>query len=81
MYKILAKTLFLGKEVVYMPSCHSTNDIALQQIKKPDTREGLIVITDDQTQGRGQRGNQWKSEPNSNLTFSVILKPTFLNAL
>ena len=80
MYKILAKTLFLGKEIVYMPSCHSTNDMALQQINKPDTKEGLIFITDDQTQGRGQRGNQWSSEAGKNLTFSIVLKPSFLNA-
>ncbi|KYG78824.1 biotin--[acetyl-CoA-carboxylase] ligase [Roseivirga echinicomitans] len=80
MYKILAKTLFLGKEVIYMPSCHSTNDIALQMLKKPDNREGLIVITDHQTQGRGQRGNNWKSDSGSNLTLSIILKPSFLLA-
>ena len=80
LYKILAKTLFLGKELVYMPSCHSTNDMALQRINKPDTREGVIFITDNQTQGKGQRGNQWKSETNSNLTFSIVVKPSFLNA-
>lgn len=80
MYKILAKTLFLGKELIYMPSCHSTNDIALQILKKPDTREGVVIITDDQTAGRGQRGNGWVSAPQSNLTLSVVLKPTFLQA-
>jgi len=80
LYKILAKTLFLGKEVIYMPSCHSTNDIALQMLKKPDTREGVVVITDHQTQGRGQRGNNWKSDSGSNLTLSIILKPSFLQA-
>ncbi len=80
MYKILAKTLFLGKEVIYMPSCHSTNDIALQMLKKPDTREGLVLITDHQTNGRGQRGNNWESDSGSNLTLSIILKPNFLQA-
>ena len=78
MYKILANTLFLGKEIIYMPSCHSTNDIAMQLIKEADTREGTVVITDDQTHGRGQRGNQWISEPGSNLIMSLILKPKFL---
>lgn len=80
LYKILAKTLFLGKEVIYMPSCHSTNDIALQMLKKPDTREGMVVITDHQTAGRGQRGNDWVSDPKANLILSVILKPNFLQA-
>src|SRR5690606_28910585 len=33
----------------------------------------------NQTQGRGQRDNSWLSEPNSNITFSFVLYPTFLN--
>ncbi|HET9054181.1 MAG TPA: biotin--[acetyl-CoA-carboxylase] ligase, partial [Cyclobacteriaceae bacterium] len=41
--------------------------------------EGTVVITDNQTAGRGQRGNTWESEPGLNLTFSVILKPVFLH--
>lgn len=40
--------------------------------------EGTVIITDNQYSGRGQRGNQWFSEPGKNLTFSVILKPRFL---
>ncbi|MGW8121239.1 biotin--[acetyl-CoA-carboxylase] ligase [Roseivirga echinicomitans] len=63
-----------------MPSCHSTNDIALQILKKPDTHEGLVVITDHQTAGRGQRGNDWKSGLGTNLTLSIVLKPSFLQA-
>ena len=38
----------------------------------------FIIITDNQTAGRGQRGNTWESEPGKNLTFSIILKPAFL---
>ena len=78
MYKILAKTLFLGKQVIYMPTCHSTNDIAMNMLKNPDTSEGCLVITDNQMAGRGQRGNSWLSTPKLNLTFSLILKPNFL---
>ena len=75
MYKILAKTLFLGKQVIYMPTCHSTNDIAMAGLKKPDMYEGCIVITDNQVAGRGQLGNEWISSPGLNLTFSIVLKP------
>jgi len=31
-----------------------------------------------QTAGRGQKGNRWESRPGENLTFSILLKPTFL---
>lgn len=33
-----------------------------------------------QTAGIGQRGNHWASEPGQNLTFSLVLHPTFLPA-
>ncbi|MEO1654541.1 MAG: biotin--[acetyl-CoA-carboxylase] ligase, partial [Bacteroidota bacterium] len=39
-----------------------------------------VIITADQNQGKGQRGNIWLSEPYKNLTFSLVLKPTFLKA-
>ncbi len=41
--------------------------------------EGTVLITDHQIQGRGQRGNVWEAQAGENLTFSVLLKPTFLN--
>ena len=34
----------------------------------------------EQTAGIGQRGNHWASAPGENLTFSLVLHPTFLPA-
>lgn len=61
-----------------MPECHSTNTLALQMSQNPATSEGTIVITHHQTAGRGQRGSTWEAEPGMNLTFSLILRPSFL---
>ncbi|HEX6226041.1 MAG TPA: biotin--[acetyl-CoA-carboxylase] ligase [Chryseolinea sp.] len=61
-----------------MPECHSTNTLALELCQQSHTPDGTLIITDRQTSGRGQRGNSWESHPGMNLTFSVILKPTFL---
>lgn len=61
-----------------MPECHSTNTVALELCQQSSTIEGTLVITSHQTSGRGQRGNTWESEPGMNLTFSLVLKPTFL---
>lgn len=79
MYKILANTLFLGKDLLYLPECHSTNDVALQKYKNKEASEGSIIITDRQTAGRGQRGNRWDSDAQQNLTFSIVLTPFFLD--
>lgn len=78
MYKIPASTLFLGKNLLFMPECHSTNSWALELCQQSCPPEGTVVITNQQLSGRGQRGNSWESEPGMNLTFSLILKPTFL---
>ena len=80
MYKILANTLFIGQNRVSMPQCHSTNSVAAELIRNTDVMEGTLIITDHQTAGRGQRGNTWEAEPGKNLTFSVMLKPSFLLA-
>ncbi|MFN7602654.1 MAG: biotin--[acetyl-CoA-carboxylase] ligase, partial [Bacteroidota bacterium] len=58
--------------------CHSTSSLLLELTNKTNLPEGTIVITDNQTRGRGQRGNTWEAAPKMNLTFSILLKPTFL---
>jgi BirA family biotin operon repressor/biotin-[acetyl-CoA-carboxylase] ligase len=78
LYKIPASTLFLGKNLVFMPECHSTNTLALQLCQNSAPVEGTLVITPNQTAGRGQRGNGWEAEPGKNFTFSLILKPAML---
>jgi BirA family biotin operon repressor/biotin-[acetyl-CoA-carboxylase] ligase len=79
MYKILANTLFLGKDIHFLPDCHSTNDMALQALRQKEAYEGSIFITDHQTRGKGQRGNTWETRPGENLTFSLVLQPHFLD--
>jgi BirA family transcriptional regulator, biotin operon repressor / biotin---[acetyl-CoA-carboxylase] ligase len=79
LYKIPANTLFMGGNLVFVPECHSTNTLALQLCQQSSTPEGTVVITNNQTAGRGQRGNSWEAQPGMNLTFSIILKPVFLD--
>ncbi|MGM0579322.1 MAG: biotin--[acetyl-CoA-carboxylase] ligase [Bacteroidota bacterium] len=70
----------MGKQVVSLPSCHSTNDLMAQMSAKGQLYEGAIIITKHQTKGKGQRGNKWSSPAGKNLTFSLFLKPHFLQA-
>ncbi|HYG02853.1 MAG TPA: biotin--[acetyl-CoA-carboxylase] ligase [Chryseosolibacter sp.] len=78
MYKIPANTVFIGKNLVFVPECHSTNTLALEISNLPTFIDGTVVVTNNQQAGRGQRGNTWISEPGKNLTLSIILKPVFL---
>jgi len=40
--------------------------------------EGTVIMAESQYAGRGQQQNRWHSEPGKNLTFSLLLNPTFL---
>lgn len=70
----------MGKNLVFMPECHSTNTIASELCQQSHSPEGTLVITNRQISGRGQRGSSWEAQPGMNLTFSIILKPSFLTA-
>jgi len=71
-------TLFIGQNKVFLPETDSTNSYAINLLKNVNCIEGTVVYTDNQTQGKGQRGNTWHSESSMNITLSLILKPHFL---
>jgi BirA family biotin operon repressor/biotin-[acetyl-CoA-carboxylase] ligase len=79
LYKIFANTLFTGQQLVFVPECHSTNSLASDLASQSILSEGTVVITGNQTAGRGQRGNTWETASGLNLTFSVLLRPAFLS--
>jgi len=78
LHKYFTKTLFLGKEVHYMPTCHSTNSLAMDFIRKGQAFEGMVVWAAHQTAGRGQMGNTWEDAEGKNLLISILLKPSFV---
>jgi BirA family biotin operon repressor/biotin-[acetyl-CoA-carboxylase] ligase len=56
----------------------STNNY-LAKLGREGFPEGVVVVADHQTNGRGRFGRKWSSEESKNLLFSVLLRPTFLN--
>ncbi|MFN8438341.1 MAG: biotin--[acetyl-CoA-carboxylase] ligase [Cytophagales bacterium] len=73
--KFSFESKFLGKSFLHLPVCQSTNDLMLEYATNPDNIEGHLILADEQTHGRGQRGNVWEAEKNQNLTFTLLLKP------
>lgn len=72
-------TLFIGQNHIQLKEVDSTNEFALMLVKSEAPPEGTIISALTQTNGKGQRGKQWLSEPGSNIILSIILKPIFLS--
>jgi BirA family transcriptional regulator, biotin operon repressor / biotin---[acetyl-CoA-carboxylase] ligase len=70
----------MGKNLVFLPECHSTNTAAMDLSRESTVPEGTLVITENQTAGRGQRGNNWLADQGKNLTLTFVLHPKFLPA-
>lgn len=52
----------------------STNRWLLNQARG-GARQGLVVVADHQSAGRGRRGREWSAPPGSSLLMSVLLRP------
>jgi BirA family biotin operon repressor/biotin-[acetyl-CoA-carboxylase] ligase len=81
----------LASSVRFFPTIGSTNDVALAWSAKVSGEppglswsvkalaerpaEGLVVVADEQTAGRGRRGHSWFSPAGSGLYVSVVLAP------
>lgn len=64
----------IGTKIVRLHSVESTNNYAANVIKTGNWLSGTVILADEQTGGRGQRGNSWYSEAGMNLTASILLK-------
>lgn len=68
----------IGRSIVRLERVGSTNNYASGQLRENEAEEGTVFLAVSQTQGRGQQSNRWESEDGKNLTFSLILRPAFL---
>jgi BirA family transcriptional regulator, biotin operon repressor / biotin---[acetyl-CoA-carboxylase] ligase len=64
----------VGRAVEHHAEIGSTNDRARDLLSSPGG-EGVAVVADLQTAGRGRRGRTWVSPPGVNLMVSVALRP------
>src|SRR5262245_26870605 len=63
----------LGRQVFVYRRLDSTNSRAA--LLGEAGSEGLAVLADEQTAGRGQHGRSWQAPPRSGVLLSVLLYP------
>ena len=64
--------------VVHFDRVTSTNDVATKLLQFCKPPEGMVVSTDHQYKGKGQRDATWDSNPGQNITVSIITYPVQL---
>ncbi len=64
--------------IIKINDVDSTNNHALALKASDVFNEGLVVVSDFQTKGKGQRGESWFSERGRNLLASVVVEPNIL---
>jgi BirA family biotin operon repressor/biotin-[acetyl-CoA-carboxylase] ligase len=71
--------LFVGQNLITIKQIDSTNNFLKNTLSnsKP-LPEGTVIMAESQYAGRGQQLNRWHSDDGKNLTFSILLKPSFL---
>lgn len=67
-------TAHLGRRVFVFRRIDSTNTQALRLVNRPDL-DGVALLADEQTVGRGQHGRSWFARPGSSVLLSVLLMP------
>ena len=61
-------------KILKLDAIDSTNSYLRNLIKNSDVENWTVVVTDHQTNGKGQLDNKWFSEKGKNLTFSILVQ-------
>lgn len=67
-------TSIMGRRILYREEVTSTQDEAGEAARR-GAEEGVVVISERQTRGRGRKGRLWASPPREGVYFSTILRP------
>jgi BirA family biotin operon repressor/biotin-[acetyl-CoA-carboxylase] ligase len=68
------KTKVFGHKIYTFQTIDSTNNCA-KAVASIGAREGIVVIAEEQKEGRGRLGRSWLANPGENLMFSLLLRP------
>ncbi len=67
-------TEVLGRVIISYAQTSSTNDIAMD-LAADGMQEGMLVVAEGQTKGRGRRKRRWISPVGTSILASLILRP------
>jgi BirA family biotin operon repressor/biotin-[acetyl-CoA-carboxylase] ligase len=68
----------IGARFEYLDEAGSTNDVLVTRATGPDANawpDLSVIVTDNQTHGRGRLGRSWLAPSGKSLAISVLLRP------
>lgn len=71
-------TNYIGKNIIHFDTIGSTNDQAKITADDVPSSNGTVLISEEQTAGRGRLGRKWISTKGKNILMSIILKPDMM---
>ena len=69
----------VGSQIEVFDEVDSTNEVVKKYLAN-NAPEGLIIVSDAQSKGRGRLGRSWYSESGVGLYLSLLLKPDIVPA-
>lgn len=60
--------------IIYCEEIDSTNE-EVRRLSENGGKQGIVVVAEKQTAGKGRRGRSWESPEGTNLYFSILLRP------
>ena len=64
----------IGRDIRVFDKTNSTNDV-VEKLARDGVKEGVVVIAESQSQGRGRLGRKWISPSRKGLWMSLLLRP------
>ncbi|MEN9442065.1 MAG: hypothetical protein RLZ33_2142 [Bacteroidota bacterium] len=71
----------IGQKIIHLDTVDSTNNYTANLQKEGKIQHGTVILADEQSAGRGQRGASWTSSAGENLLLSIYLAPDNLSVV
>jgi len=67
-------TKYVGRRIIHFDTIESTNNTA-KELAAKGAKDGTVIISEEQTSGKGRLGRQWLAPKYKGVWMSIILKP------
>ena len=70
----MSKRIIIGNHITHLTRVDSTMNYAWNLFEQGKVENGLVILADHQTSGRGRTGNKWVSNKGEDILCSILLK-------